>query len=68
MMLKRFFTIATTAPILAGCSNDEPIIVPDPQPEIKDSPVLESPEEYHEKMRTVPYPRSTNELYINPRR
>lgn len=66
MMLKRFFTIATTALILAGCSNDEPIIVPDPQPEIKDSPVLESPEEYHEKMRTVPYPRSTNELYINP--
>ncbi len=66
MMIKRFFTIAAAALVLAGCAENDPPVIPEPEPEIKDSPVLESPSEYHEKMRTVPYPRSNNELYINP--
>lgn len=66
MKINRIFAIASTALLFAGCTSDDPIVVPDPEPEVKESPVLDSPSEYHEKMRTVPYPRSTNELYINP--
>ena len=66
MKMKKIFAIASAALLLAGCSSDDPIVLPDPEPEVQESPVLDSPSEYHEKMRTVPYPRSTNELYINP--
>lgn len=67
MMMNKFITIASAALLLAGCAADDaPLVVPDPDGEVIESPVLDSPSEYHEKMRTVPYPRSTNELYINP--
>lgn len=68
MMLKKFFIISSVCLTLGACSADDPIIIPEPEPEpeIIESPSYEYPSEYHEKMRTVPYPRSHNELYINP--
>lgn len=66
-MMKKFLAIASATLLLAGCSSDDPIIVPDPEPdEVVESPEISSPSEYHEKIRTVPYPQAHNELYINP--
>lgn len=67
-MTKKFYIISSLLLVLAGCSADDPIIVPEPEPdpEVIESPSFDYPSEYHEKMRTVPYPRSHNELYINP--
>ncbi len=67
MTMKHLFAIATAALLLTACSSDDPIVVPpEPEQEIQPSPEIESPSEYHEKLRTVPYPRSCNELFINP--
>ncbi len=49
---------------LAACSDSEPIMNV-PQSPIETAPV-ESPSEYQQKIRTVPYPRSCNEIFINP--
>lgn len=66
-MMKKIFATATAALlVLAGCSSDDPIVVPDPAPEVQESPTVGNPSEYHEKMRTVPYPRTSNDLFVNP--
>lgn len=65
--MKHLFAIVAAALFLTACSSDDPIVVPtDPEQEIQPAPEIASPSEYHEKMRTVPYPRSCNELFINP--
>ncbi len=66
-VMKKYFAIASLALLLAGCSDDTPASPADDTPgEVTEVSPIDSPEEYHEKMRTLPYPRSTNELYINP--
>lgn len=54
--------------LLTACAADAPLVVPDPEPvpEQQESPRYDYPDEYHQKMRTVPYPRQNNELYVNP--
>ena len=65
--MKHLFAIAFASLLLAGCSSDDPIVPPAPdQGEVQPAPEISSPSEYHEKLRTVPYPRSCNELFINP--
>lgn len=63
--------LGTTAALtLALCACQEEIITPpDPTPEEHEqqpAPTVGDPEEYHQKIRTVPYPRENNELFINP--
>lgn len=70
MKFSRYITVALLTLAVTACSDDSTSILPDPDPEPeeepKDSPEYAYPEEYHEKMRTVPYPQSHNTLYINP--
>lgn len=67
-MFKKFFIISSVSIVLGACAADDTIIIPEPEPEpeVLEAPSYAYPDEYHEKMRTVPYPRSHNELYINP--
>ena len=66
MKIHSLLASAAAALILASCSDDAPISIVEPEHEMQDVPELGNPSEYHEKLRTVPYPRSTNELFINP--
>lgn len=66
-MIRKLITIAAIAALAASCSEEEPLIKPvDPTPEVVDAPPVGNPSEYHQKMRTVPYPRLENELFVNP--
>lgn len=65
-MNKMLFAAAAAA-LLVSCSSDSPT----PPADLPDGNQIEVPEpadlsEYHQKTRTVPYPRIQNELFINP--
>lgn len=60
----KYIAVSLLALLLASCSDDSPLPVDSEKPGI---PVeAEAPDEYQEKIRTVPYPRSCNEIFINP--
>lgn len=66
-MTKHFLAIALAAMAFTACSDDDPVVPPTEAPgEIQEAPEVSNPSEYHEKYRTVAYPRSGNEIYINP--
>lgn len=50
--------------VLSSCGKDE--LTPGQETGPADAPVVDSPEEWHDKIRTLPYPKMSNELYINP--
>lgn len=56
------FLLLTGVLIFCACQDDDIPVVP-PTPE--EAPT-ESPEAWHDKIRTQPYPKENNELYINP--
>lgn len=61
----RYIVYPILALLLASCSDDSPVYEPENKtPE--DLPALTAPEEYQQKIRTVPYPRQCNEIFINP--
>lgn len=64
--MKHLTILALAAVLLASCSDDDPVVLTDKPGEVVESPELSNPSEYHEKYRTVAYPRTGNEIYINP--
>ncbi|MDE6098393.1 MAG: DUF4962 domain-containing protein, partial [Muribaculaceae bacterium] len=63
--MKYLFALAVVCCMFPACSDDTAI--PDTTlPEPEELPVPHSQDEYHQKMRTVPYPRACNEIIINP--
>ena len=54
--------ILTVTLAITACSDNAPITpVPDEQ-----SPGSTLPDAYHDKVRTQPYPKTDNEIYLNP--
>lgn len=47
--------------ILSSCSDEAPVNNPS-----TDTPTIQQPDAYHDKVRTQPYPKADNELYLNP--
>ena len=64
--MKHLIAIAAMALMAAGCTSDIVHATPEVEPPVSHEPVISSPDEYHQKIRTVPYPRSCNEIYVNP--
>ena len=60
----KYLALPILALLLTACSDDSPIPVEPQQP--IEAPAIDSPAEYQQKIRTVPYPRSSNEIFINP--
>ncbi|MDE5628373.1 MAG: DUF4962 domain-containing protein [Muribaculaceae bacterium] len=60
----KYTAITLLAISLVACSDSIPVPVEPQQPQ--ELPAISSPDEYQQKIRTVPYPRSCNEIFINP--
>ena len=60
-LMKQFFytTLLAGLLVLPSCADDA---VPAPE----EAEGIEAPEAWHDKTRTQPYPKLSNELYINP--
>ena len=60
------YLLLTTAiaAILASCGKND--LEPEQESGPVDAPAVDSPEEWHDKIRTLPYPKMSNDLYINP--
>ena len=50
----------STISLLASCSDETPMAI------TEEPPAPETPDAYHDKIRTQPYPKADNELYLNP--
>lgn len=50
---------------LFACRDDAPPVIPE-EPDTEEEESYELPDAYHDKFRTKPYPKATNELYLNP--
>ncbi|MDE6267688.1 MAG: DUF4962 domain-containing protein [Muribaculaceae bacterium] len=64
--LKALIGLTITAASLPSCSDHSIPDVPEPSAPTEEMPSVGWEDEYHQKIRTVPYPRSCNEIYINP--
>ena len=62
--LSKYMVLAACCLAVISCGHDE--LDPEQQTGPVDAPLVDSPEEWHDKIRTLPYPKMSNELYINP--
>lgn len=59
----RYIAIALIA-TAASCAKEE--LVPEEPSGPAESVTVETPQEWHDKIRVLPYPKMSNELYVNP--
>lgn len=50
---------------LFACRDDTPPVTPQ-EPDTEEEETAELSDAYHDKIRTTPYPKANNELYLNP--
>lgn len=60
--LHTLFRLVILLMCCSACSSDS---LPEPEPPTPEPPV-ESPDAYQDKIRTQPYPKADNELFLNP--
>lgn len=51
--------------LLFACRDDTPPVTPQ-EPDTEEEETAELSDAYHDKIRTAPYPKANNELYLNP--